>query len=189
MKILRIKHTASPACPAVNSTSKYYQAVVFILILLQIPLNSLAIDGIMKGKSKNSVEFITKRVETANINPPDTTDRKTVIRNARGTQDFTEGYEDALKFHVDNNPFLATFLTTSLLPPAGLVTTVVLSFTPVNEKKVPFHYPNLKNNGNYYLGYIEGVGILKTRKSWLGFGTGLIFFTGIVGVIKVVYFQ
>lgn len=97
---------------------------------------------------------------------------------------YQEGYYDAWKNHNANNSFSLCFFTTTLFPPAGFITTIASSFSPVKNKNITSTYPLLINNPDFRCGYLKSAKKVKLRKSWLGFGSGLFFFTTITWVIS-----
>lgn len=122
--------------------------------------------------------------------PADTTGKKVSCKNCDKTSpDYLEGMTDAHHYYSGNRAFTVCFVSTSLLPPAGLVAAIRYSVTPEKEMNLNMPYLQLKENRNYYCGYLKTADRTKVKKSWLGFGSGLVFFGTILYVVKISWFN
>jgi hypothetical protein len=88
------------------------------------------------------------------------------------------GELDAGRHYTTYAPFGATFFSSMLFPPAGLVTSIVLTATP--PKKESFGLPESKlpllKDENYYSAYFKTSRKKKILRTWGGFVTGTAFF-------------
>jgi hypothetical protein len=117
--------------------------------------------------------------------PSDTSkSKKNKIRCDISSELYQEGLYDAWKNHNANGSFSLCFFTTTLFPPVGFITTVAVSFSPVKDKNITSSYPLLINNPDFRCGYLKGAKKVKLKKSWIGFGSGLFFFSTIIWVIS-----
>lgn len=175
-----------------QSGYKFHRSTIFFSLILWLSIPYISFSSNLSNIllifcRDNSIKY-SDRIYC--INPPDTSkNNNNNSKDSLGNIDYLEGKSDGRKFHNTNSAFTASFLTTSLIPPVGLVTTLIITYTPINESKIIIPYPQLKNNPDYYKGYITGARNAKITKSWLGFGSGLLFFGGIIFTINYIYLQ
>ena len=88
------------------------------------------------------------------------------------------GELDADRHYTSYSSFGASFFSSMLFPPAGLITSTILSFAP--PKEINFGLPEdklaLLKDEYYYDGYAKASRKKKIWRSWGGFVTGTAFF-------------
>ena len=88
------------------------------------------------------------------------------------------GQMDAGRHYTSYSSFGASFFSSLLFPPAGLVTSIVMSFSPpkLENYGLPIEKLPLLKDGDYYKAYSSSIRKRKTLRSWGGFVTGTAFF-------------
>jgi len=91
---------------------------------------------------------------------------------------YEKGVKDADRYYDDYTPYAGGFLSGIVLPPAGLVTTIIISSKPPKEFNlgIPTEKNNLKSDPEYFKGYLEQASKRKKQRTWAGFATGTAFF-------------
>lgn len=101
---------------------------------------------------------------------------KTTSTIDRKSDDFKAGQADAREYYTDNSAYAVSFFSSVLVPPAGLVTTVVLSTIKPKAKNLTPPNKDFLKDEQYAKGYMHEASRLKTRRAWGGFVTGVSFF-------------
>lgn len=88
------------------------------------------------------------------------------------------GKSDAGRYYMNYSPFGATFISSMLFPPAGLLTTIAMTISPPKEEYfgLPDEKLLLLSDQNYYSGYSKTARKKKILRSWGGFFNGTVFF-------------
>jgi len=95
---------------------------------------------------------------------------------------YSKGKSDGFRYYEANSLRNATAITTFLLPPIGLATTIVSSGIPPKAD----HLIQKEYSNEYYRrGFKDGALIKKRKKAWNGFGTG---FGALIGFTFVLVF-
>jgi hypothetical protein len=121
------------------------------------------------GYCQQPAEIIHPTIEDLLISGNDSIDKK-------HNQAYLAGKEDAKEYFNSNRAFAISFVTSLLLPPVGLVTTVVISFQKPTVEILDLPNKQLLKNTNYTQGYIHKAKRMKAAKAWGGFSTGVAFF-------------
>jgi hypothetical protein len=96
-----------------------------------------------------------------------------------GSSLYLKGQRDAKSYYKDYNPFAGTFFSSMLFPPAGLVTTLIISSKEPKEYNLGIPESKKKfmvDNDDYFNGYMAAAKKRKKLLSWAGFVTGTAFF-------------
>jgi len=89
---------------------------------------------------------------------------------------FLDGKDDAKEYYNDNRAFAISFLTSLLLPPVGVVTTIAISLKKPQIEILDVPNKLLLKNEDYTKGYIHKAKSMKALKAWGGCVVGLAFF-------------
>jgi len=89
---------------------------------------------------------------------------------------FLAGKEDAKEYYNDNKAFTISFFTSFLVPPVGLITTIVISLKKPEIEILDVPNIQLLKNEDYAKGYIHKAKRIKVAKAWGGCAAGLAFF-------------
>lgn len=92
---------------------------------------------------------------------------------------YVQGKKDADKYYKDYGPYAGSFFPSLVFPPAGFVSTIVISVIPPKEFNlgIPDDRKEVKSDPDYFNGYYTMAKRKKKLRTWAGFGTGTMFFT------------
>lgn len=146
-------------------------------------------EGFADTICENFPDSLVVKCDSTN-NPADTLKNKINCKNCDATSsDYLDGKSDAHTNYLGTRAFTVCFISTALVPPAGFITTLGYTFTHEKESNLNMPYVQLKENPNYYCGYTQNARKTRVQKSWMGFGSGLLFFGAIIYVIKITYYN
>ena len=97
------------------------------------------------------------------------------------------GFEDGKKTYNSTGEFVATAVSTFLLPPLGIIAMVGSAAFPPNEKKYDSKEPELLKDESYRSGYKKGAYRKKVINSLAGLGVGSVVTVVFYGTI--IYFS
>ncbi|WKK87305.2 hypothetical protein QYS48_11290 [Marivirga arenosa] len=83
---------------------------------------------------------------------------------------YLSGFQDGFKIYNGRSVKMATSITTFILPPLGLATTVITAGIPPNANLL---IQNESPSNSYINGFQAGTILKKRKKAWQGFGLGL----------------
>jgi hypothetical protein len=83
------------------------------------------------------------------------------------------GRADAKKYYRHPGGSVLTALTTVLFPPVGLIPAYIFSNVPPRTQTLGYPSEELWENPDYREAYILQARYLRSRRVWIGFGTGL----------------
>jgi len=91
---------------------------------------------------------------------------------------YVQGKKDADKHYDDFGPYAGTFFPSLIFPPAGLISTIVISSIPPKEFNLNIPKANIETitDPDYFNGYYMMAKRKKKLRAWTGFGTGTAFF-------------
>ncbi|MEP0369268.1 MAG: hypothetical protein ABJN36_00150 [Cyclobacteriaceae bacterium] len=105
-----------------------------------------------------------------------------IIENNSNQKSYLFGKEVAQDYYKPTGVALATGVTTFMLVPAGLGTTVLICSRPVKESKIPAKY--FQNKDEFFIQGFQNEALKRKRKAaWVGSGVGFgVFITLVVAL-------